>query len=89
MRHDATDLKGQKYTGQQDVWSHHQSFKLELLGERDVLLNNKESKNTVTLVSSERKPHLFWRFVRGLLLEDEVSESPAEVPLYQCMWHGK
>ena len=57
VRWDTTDQEGQECTGQQADWAHHQSFKLDLMGEGDVLLSDREEPgNVVTLGSSRGKP---------------------------------
>ena len=51
-----------EYTRQQDGRAHHQCFKLDLMGEGDVLLRNREeSGNTVASGSSGREPQNFQR----------------------------
>lgn len=54
MGWDTSDKNRQECTRQQPDKVHHQGFKLDLLGEGDVLLRNREeSGNTVTLGSGE------------------------------------
>ena len=54
MGWDTSDQNRQEYTRQQPDRAHHQDFKLDLLGEGDVLLRNREdSGNAVTLGSGE------------------------------------
>lgn len=59
MGWDATNQEKQEHTRQQAVWVDRQGFKLELLGERGVLVSDREAlKNTVTLRGSVVKPQI-------------------------------
>jgi len=62
VRWDATDQKGNEYTGQQASWVYHQSFKLDSMGKGDVHLSDREEPgNSVTLGSSGGNPQIFPR----------------------------
>jgi len=61
----ATNQEGQEYIWQQTGWTHHQSFKIDLMGEQHVLLSDKEPRNTVTLGSSREKHQICPRRLRG------------------------
>lgn len=74
MGWDATNQEEQEHTRQQAVWIDHQGFKPGLLGERGVLVSDREElENTVTLRGNLVKPlfcprHLWEGFSRKVML---------------------
>lgn len=53
---DTTDKEEQEYSGQKAGWADDQNFKLDLIGEKDFLLRDREGPgNTITLGSSREK----------------------------------
>ena len=62
MEWNTTDQEGQEYAREQASWAHYKGFKVDLMGEEDVLLRNrKESGNTAALGSSGGKSQFFPR----------------------------
>lgn len=71
----------QECSGQQAGRADHQNFRLDLIGEEDVLLNKRGARKTVEK-SIRIAPRELGSFPKKVMW-------PAEVPLHQCTEHGK
>lgn len=84
----SADLEGQEYIGQQTGWADQKNFKLELMGETNVLPCDRESGSTVTLGSMGGKHQICPRGIWDESFKMIMADSPAEVPLHQCTQYG-
>ena len=72
------------------IWAHHQSFELDLMGEGDVLLSDREEPwKTHFRKHLGKTSNLYQRNLWEFLQEGNMTDCPAEVPLHQCTQHGK